>query len=393
VFSSDGPRRMFFAADGSAAPQTRQKPDVTAADGVRTSVADFDPFYGTSAAAPHAAAIAALIKSGNPRATTATVRQAFRATALDLAPAGIDARAGYGLLRADRILRFTGATPQPLVTAGAARVVSTTDGDDTVEPGETAQIEVPATNVGDNLATSVSLRVTSSAPGVTVTPRTRTIGKIPVGVTKTGTFTIAIPADWPLGRSVDLSARVSFVGALSPTDGSIAVPVGKLGPGQTFTYDGPAVPIPDDDIVGASVAIPGVRRRQRGRAQRLHRWHGVHHRRGVRDSRDRPHLGLRSPGNADRSQRRRRDGVRQFRRAAATTCVRWSSLTGPHGHSPSATSVDAPYTGTWAPASPLLSADAGSADGTWTLTVTDDASGDTGSIRSVSLHLQGWVAD
>ena len=50
----------------------------------------------------------ALVLSGNPGATTADVREAFNATALDLAPAGVDARTGHGLLRADSVLDYTG---------------------------------------------------------------------------------------------------------------------------------------------------------------------------------------------------------------------------------------------------------------------------------------------
>jgi hypothetical protein len=62
-FSSDGPRRIFFTENGTAITpgnfsssggQVLQKPDITAADGVSTSVSGFAPFFGTSAAAPHA---------------------------------------------------------------------------------------------------------------------------------------------------------------------------------------------------------------------------------------------------------------------------------------------------------------------------------------------------
>jgi len=76
TFSSDGPRRVFFEADGSAITpgnfsstggELRQKPDIAAADGVSTATPGgfFDPFFGTSAAAPHAAAIAGLWASSS----------------------------------------------------------------------------------------------------------------------------------------------------------------------------------------------------------------------------------------------------------------------------------------------------------------------------------------
>lgn len=80
TFSSDGPRHIFFNGNGTAITpgdfsstggQVLQQPLITAADGVQvTGVGGFgSPFFGTSAAAPHAAAIAALIKSANPSFT------------------------------------------------------------------------------------------------------------------------------------------------------------------------------------------------------------------------------------------------------------------------------------------------------------------------------------
>ncbi len=73
-FTSDGPRRIILSPTGveltpgnrtSTGGVVRQKPDITAADGVSTAAPGFNPFYGTSAAAPHAAAIAALCKSAS----------------------------------------------------------------------------------------------------------------------------------------------------------------------------------------------------------------------------------------------------------------------------------------------------------------------------------------
>ncbi len=78
-FSSDGPRRIFYNPDGSPVSPTGfldlPKPDVMGADGITTDVPgwapdnkdEFSPFFGTSAAAPHVAAIAALLMSYQPK--------------------------------------------------------------------------------------------------------------------------------------------------------------------------------------------------------------------------------------------------------------------------------------------------------------------------------------
>jgi subtilisin family serine protease len=116
-FSSDGQRHMFYNADGTALTPgnvsstgggTRAKPDITAADGVATSVAGFQPFYGTSAAAPHAAAIAALLLSGKPAATPAEVRTALVSSAIDLGAPGYDPVTGNGVIMAGPALAALG---------------------------------------------------------------------------------------------------------------------------------------------------------------------------------------------------------------------------------------------------------------------------------------------
>ena len=129
-FCSDGPRHVFFEADGtpvtpgnflSGGGVTRLKPELTAADGVSTSVPgpasdpfEFATFYGSSAAAPHAAAIAALLKSYNPGLTSAQVRDILTGTALPvsglgytLIGAGMDRDAGYGIVMAYQALAST----------------------------------------------------------------------------------------------------------------------------------------------------------------------------------------------------------------------------------------------------------------------------------------------
>ncbi|GAB3166363.1 S8 family serine peptidase [Amycolatopsis stemonae] len=116
-FSSDGKRHLFYNADGTAITPgnvsstggtTRAKPDITAADGVATSVTGFQPFFGTSAAAPHAAAIAALLLSGKPTATPAEIRSALVSSAIDLGAPGFDTVTGNGVIMAGPALAALG---------------------------------------------------------------------------------------------------------------------------------------------------------------------------------------------------------------------------------------------------------------------------------------------
>lgn len=111
IFSSDGPRRIFYKADGTPITPGNLlfgtngglvlvKPDIAAADGVTTRTPGFNPFFGTSAAAPHAAAIAAILKSAKPSATGAQIYNALTSTALDIRAAGIDRDSGYGIVMA-----------------------------------------------------------------------------------------------------------------------------------------------------------------------------------------------------------------------------------------------------------------------------------------------------
>lgn len=59
---------------------------------------------GTSVAAPHVAAAAALLRSAHPTWTATVIANKLLATAENLGPAGKDAETGYGLLRVDRAL-------------------------------------------------------------------------------------------------------------------------------------------------------------------------------------------------------------------------------------------------------------------------------------------------
>jgi len=122
--SSDGPHKMFYNPDGTpitpgnflaSGGMTVQTPALTAADGVVTTLpanSGLNPFYGTSAAAPHAAAIAALVKQRNPSLTNTQIRAALEASCLDVETPGFDVNSGNGILMAD--LALASVSPAPI---------------------------------------------------------------------------------------------------------------------------------------------------------------------------------------------------------------------------------------------------------------------------------------
>ncbi|HVW86530.1 MAG TPA: S8 family serine peptidase, partial [Bryobacteraceae bacterium] len=117
IFSSDGPRRIFYHPDGSAITPGNllfatnggtvlQKPDLTAADGGSAKTPGFNPFFGTSAAAPHAAAIGALVLQARPSYSPAQVKTALFAGALDAMAPGVDPDSGVGVLLAPLAVQY-----------------------------------------------------------------------------------------------------------------------------------------------------------------------------------------------------------------------------------------------------------------------------------------------
>ena len=101
-FSSRGPSRIFFEPDGTPTFEVRQKPDVVAVDGVSVTGAGGFPttFFGTSASAPHAAAIAALMLEYNPGLSPQAIKEKLKSTALDRGEPGFDFVYGGGLVNA-----------------------------------------------------------------------------------------------------------------------------------------------------------------------------------------------------------------------------------------------------------------------------------------------------
>jgi len=145
AFSSVGPVSHLFEpvrADGApsarlAAPVTRSKPDITSLDGAQTSF--FEPpvapdgnyyFYGTSAASPNAAAVAALAIQYSPQSSAAEVKRAMTSTAGPMEnpyPNLSDENVyGAGLLNAEATLAALPAAPAPAFTGDGSAALAAT---------------------------------------------------------------------------------------------------------------------------------------------------------------------------------------------------------------------------------------------------------------------------
>jgi hypothetical protein len=190
TFSSRGTTPVLFTPAGVPTFDPRStKPGIVAPDGVNTSFFSSDSasdpdtfpnFFGTSAAAPHAAAVAALLLDAVPALTPAEVYAALRSTAIDMGPPGFDDDTGFGLIRADAAI----ASVLPTVTIGATDGFASETGPDpatfiVTRTGSTTGPLTVAYTVGGTatagsdyiaLAGSVTIAAGASHALITVTP-------------------------------------------------------------------------------------------------------------------------------------------------------------------------------------------------------------------------------
>lgn len=123
-FTSLGPATILFSSNGTPiAPTIRAKPDLASIDGTNTTFFGSDAegdgrpnFFGTSAAAPHAAAVAALVRQANPTFTASQVYNRLKQTALDIGAAGVDNLTGFGLTNAFKAV-YPDVVPSTLPTS------------------------------------------------------------------------------------------------------------------------------------------------------------------------------------------------------------------------------------------------------------------------------------
>ncbi len=145
---------LFDTAGNAISPSFRSKPNFSCVHGVNTTFFGLDAepdgwpnFFGTSAAAPHAAALAALIKQYRPTMTPFQVLTALENTAVNMDVPGFDYLTGTGLCNVNAAL---GSLPGFTVSAISGN---------TTEAGGTATFTVvlnsqPTANVTIGLSSS-----------------------------------------------------------------------------------------------------------------------------------------------------------------------------------------------------------------------------------------------
>ncbi len=253
-FSSRGNVPIIFRTDGSAInpPELRLKPAIVAPDRVNTTFFGndsdgdgFPNFAGTSAAAPHAAGVAALLLDFNVTLSPEQTYSAMADSAIDMLDAGYDFDSGAGLIQADTAIGALG-NAAPVLGPISGRILGA---------GESASIPVSA-NDSDGPAPTLSAPVlpafcslsgTSGSGNVNCSPTSAHVGRHPVVITATdtgtparsdsqgfyvvvtGTATNSAPVITPIAdQSVDENASLSI--PLSATDPN--------GDGMTFSATG-----------------------------------------------------------------------------------------------------------------------------------------------------------
>lgn len=401
LFSSDGGRRVFYNRDGSpikpgkftiasGGGELRQKPDIAGADGVSTTLPSFtglNPFYGTSAAAPHVGAVAALLKSGKPSLTSKQIRDALKASALDIEANGVDRDAGSGIAFAPDALKKAGV--EGAVYLEKKSVTLTPIGSDAVLPGGSAQMRVQIVNNGGAKATAVTATLSSTSPDVTITQASSTYPNVNVGATATNptayAFTVSPTA--PCGAQLPLELAVSFTGkGTHPMVIPLTVQVGRTV--STVTSFSGEVSVPDGDLTGIDIPltvsgsgpVSNVRFMIGGSACSIdgtsttvgvsHTWVGDLAMTLVAPNGTSVPL-FNAPGGPN-------DNGHNFCQTtiedAATASIQ------------SVTAANAPFTGTFKPMSPLSAFNGVDPSGTWKLHVSDSYPADPGVVRAFSIE-------
>ena len=234
-YSSRGPSTIAFPS-----LVQRATPTITTIDCVSVSgVGGFgSPFCGTSAAAPHAAAVAALLLQAKPSLTPSQVKNAMQSTAADRGAAGYDNTYGSGLV--DALAAVNSVLPNPTITSISPTSAGTGTFSLTVNGGifntATAQIVINGPGCAPCTIANASL-----------TTKTTTSIAGPATIGSAGTFTVQVQnGSGGLSNSATLSVSggggapsvtTGAASSISSTGASVSATVNPNGVSTTLFFD------------------------------------------------------------------------------------------------------------------------------------------------------------
>jgi hypothetical protein len=231
-YSSLGGAPILFDTSGTrlATPVLRQKPDFVGPDGINDTFlgfplassfidgisigsngqlpnaspecqnnASYPNFFGTSAATPHAAGLAALMLQANPSVTPAQIYSALQTSAAPMTGSGPTPNyySGYGFIQAVQALALLPPGP-PTVTLAA----------NTVAAGQSTTLTWSATNVSGCTASGSWSGTLAATGSKTVTP------------SAAGTYTYTLVCSNAVGASSPASATLTATAAAPPSSSS-----------------------------------------------------------------------------------------------------------------------------------------------------------------------------
>jgi hypothetical protein len=228
-FSSIGPIQLELPTPSTIAAPTVAAPDGVTVDNNGTTF-DASTFYGTSAAAPNAASVAALLRSSFPSLSATATLAALQGGAAAIAAYGAVPNNVIGAGRVYAVGAL-GALPAPTVTAIAAQ--SVVDGNSTAAIpftiAGTGTLTVAATSSNTALVPASGLAIgpsgcpaTVQACTLTITPASGQTGTATITVTatdgakRTGTATFALTVTSPPhgGGSLEFVSLLALGGLL-----------------------------------------------------------------------------------------------------------------------------------------------------------------------------------
>ncbi|MBA4852957.1 3-coathanger stack domain-containing protein [Emticicia sp. BO119] len=250
-YTSRGGTPIYRSISGDLLPTpvVRAKPEIVAPDNANTSffIAGYDyesdgkpNFNGTSAAAPHAAAVAGLMLQGNPGLTPGAIKTALINSCVDMDDpstpgfdTGFDYATGNGLIRADAAVLSTLNPNCPTVNVTITRPTTFCEGDSVILDANTASgysFQWKRNNTDLPQQTQARLIVKESGLyTVAITNLNCTLSSTAIRVTSK----LGVPAPVTVSRTISQGTVITTGNGLQANS--------NCHPQQTATYTGPTV--------------------------------------------------------------------------------------------------------------------------------------------------------